>query len=248
MSNEDRLSFPIRLNRYLALCGIASRRKADDLIAAGKVSVGGDIVSSPGRVVNIGEKVFVDGREASCAQPVYIVMNKPRGVLSATIDERARTVIDLLPEHYRGIGLFTAGRLDMNSEGLLILTNDGKFANSFVHPSSLVKKTYLVLLRDALEEKQVKEWAGGVIIDGRLAVPVELMPERIPSDGKRWKIALQEGFKREIRLMAEALGNKVIRLERIGIGRMFLKKLPTGAFCEYNYEELSNMISNGGEI
>ena len=136
----------------------------------------------------------------------------------------------------------------MNSEGLLILTNDGKFANSIVHPSSLVRKTYLALLRDVLEEKQMKEWARGVIIDGKRAVPIELSPACEPADGKSWKIVLGEGFKREIRLMAEALGNKVVRLKRIGIGRMFLKKLPVGAFCEYNYEELWNMISNGGEI
>ena len=136
----------------------------------------------------------------------------------------------------------------MDSEGLIILTNDGKFANGIVHPSSLVKKTYLVLLRDILDKKQVKEWATGVIIDGKLAVPLELSPMKDRTDGRRWKIVLGEGIRREIRLMAESLGNKVIRLKRIGIGRLFLKKLPVGTFCEYNYEELRNMIANGGEV
>jgi 23S rRNA pseudouridine2605 synthase len=245
--NETRIEFPIRLNRYLALCGIASRRKADALIASGRVSVDGNAAISPGKVVNAGEKVLVDGREVTHARPVYLVMNKPRGVLSATSDERHRTVMDLLPEHYRGLGLFTAGRLDLDSEGLLILTNDGKFSNGVVHPSSLVKKTYIVLLRDIMDEKQMKEWGKGVIIEGKLAIYAELSPVRGP-EGRAWKIVLGEGLKREIRLMAESVGNKVIRLKRVGIGRMFLKKLPTGAFCEYNYEELSNMISNGGEV
>ena len=246
--NEARESLPIRLNRYLAMCGVASRRKADELIVTGRVRIEGDPVVTPGRSVNAGERIFVDGREVVYARPVYIAMNKPRGVLSAVSDERGRTVIDLLPENYRGMGIYPAGRLDMDSEGLIILTNDGKFANGIVHPSSLVKKTYLVLLRDVLDEKKVKEWATGVIIENKLAVPLELSPARGIADGRRWRIVLGEGMRREIRFMAESLGNKVIRLKRIGIGSMFLKKLPTGAFCEYNYEELLNMISNGGEV
>jgi 23S rRNA pseudouridine2605 synthase len=246
--NDARDKFPIRLNRYLSLCGVASRRKADLLIAAGAVTIDGEPAASPGALVNAGELVRVGGRETALARPVYAVMNKPRGVVSAVSDSRERTVIDLLPAHYRGMGIFPAGRLDMDSEGLLLLTNDGKFANSIIHPSSLVKKTYLVLLRDVMDEKRMKEWARGVIIGGKLTAPLELAPGRRPSDGRSWRVVLGEGVKREIRLMAEALGNRVVRLRRIGIGRMFLKKLPTGAFCEYNYEELSDMISNGGEV
>ena len=246
--NDARDEFPIRLNRYLAMCGVTSRRKADALIESGQVRINGEDVLSPGRTVNAGERVSVGGREVTYTRPVYIVMNKPRGVVSAVSDARERTVIDLLPAHCRGMGIFPAGRLDMNSDGLLILTNDGKFANSIVHPSSLVRKTYLVLLRDILEEKQMKEWARGVIIEGKMTIPIELSPGREPAGGKSWKIVLGEGFKREIRLMAEALGNKVVRLKRIGIGRLVLEKLPVGAFYEYNYEELWNMISNGGEV
>jgi 23S rRNA pseudouridine2605 synthase len=246
--NESRDKFPIRLNRYLALCGVASRRKADELIASGRVTVDDDTAPSPGRAVSAGERVFVDGREALYKRPIYIAMNKPRGVVSAVSDPRERTVLDLLPEGYRGLGIFPAGRLDMDSEGLIILTNDGKFANGITHPSSLVKKTYLALLADALSEKQVKDWARGVIIEGKFIAPLDLSPGREPPDGKSWRVVLGEGVKREIRLMAEAIGSRVIRLKRIGIGRMFLKKLPSGAFCEYNYDEIVSMISNGGEV
>jgi 23S rRNA pseudouridine2605 synthase len=214
---------------------------------SGRVAVNGETVLFPGRTVTEGDDVRVDGRRAEIAGPVYIVMNKPRGVLSAARDAREKTVLDLLPERYGALGLFPAGRLDLDSEGLIILTNDGQFAHSVVHPSSGVKKTYLVLLRDILEEKKVKEWRKGVIIDGRLAVPSELSRDT-PGDGRRWRIVLGEGFKREIRLMAEALGNRVVRLKRVGIGGMFLKKLRSGMFCEYNYGDLSDMISNGGEI
>jgi 23S rRNA pseudouridine2605 synthase len=247
MNNPGRAAFPIRLNRYLALCAAASRRSADELIISGRVTVNGKVETSPGKTVSEGDDVRANGKPLEITPPVYIVMNKPRGVLSAARDAREKTVLDLLPEHYRALGLFPAGRLDLDSEGLIILTNDGQFAQSIVHPSSRVKKTYLVLLRDILEEKKMNEWTKGVIIDGRLAVPSELSRET-PSDGRRWRIVLGEGFKREIRLMAEVLGNKVIRLKRIGIGGMFLKKLPSGMFYEYNYGNLSDMISNGGEI
>jgi 23S rRNA pseudouridine2605 synthase len=247
MSNEARISYPIRLNRYLALCGAASRRDADSLIESGRVTVGNDSKISPGRLVAEGEEVFLDGRAVNPAPPLYIAMNKPRGVLSAVSDARRRAVMDLLPDHYRNMGLFPAGRLDLDSEGLLILTNDGKFSQSIIHPSSGVRKTYIAVLARSLEEKHVKEWARGVIIEGRLLTPLELSPGH-PDDGKNWRIALAEGFKREIRLMAEALGNKVIRLKRIGIGNLFLEKMPLGSWREFSYEDLRKMISNGGKI
>ncbi|MDR1578947.1 MAG: rRNA pseudouridine synthase [Synergistaceae bacterium] len=247
MSNAERISYPIRLNRYLALCGTASRRDADLLIASGRVRVGDDSEISPGRMVADGEEVAVDGVAVSPAPAIYIVMNKPRGVLSAVSDERRRTVIDLLPETRRDVGLFPAGRLDLDSEGLLILTNDGQFSQSIVHPSSGVRKTYDVILERALEEKHVKEWARGVIIDKKLLVPAELSPGR-PDDGRHWRVVLAEGFKREIRLMAKALGNRVVRLKRTGVGNLFLDKMRVGSWREFNYENLCNMISNGGKI
>jgi 23S rRNA pseudouridine2605 synthase len=247
MSNAARISYPIRLNRYLALCGAASRRDADLLISSGRVKVGNDPEPSPGRKVAEGEEVSIDGAAVKPAPPLYIVLNKPRGVLSAVSDARRRTVMDLLPEPLRNMGLFPAGRLDFDSEGLLILTNDGQFSQSIVHPSSGVRKTYDVILERALEEKRVKEWARGVIIDKKLLVPAELSPGR-PDDGRHWRVVLTEGFKREIRLMAEALGGRVIRLRRTGVGNLFLRKMPAGSWREFDYENLRDMISNGGKI
>ncbi|MDR1915815.1 MAG: rRNA pseudouridine synthase [Synergistaceae bacterium] len=246
MSDEARIEFPMRLNRYIALCGIAARRKAERLIISGRVTVGNVVELSPGRVLSGPEEVRVDGIVIGCARGAYIVMNKPRGVLSAVSDAREQTVLDLLPDFYRSLGVFPVGRLDSDSEGLMILTNDGKFAHKLMHPSSGVKKTYIVFLRHVLERKQMMEWTRGVIIEGRVAKPLEISPA---GDGQRCvRIVLEEGFKREIRLMAKALGNRVVRLQRIGIGALFLKKLPLGAFCEYNYEDLQNMLIKGGEV
>jgi 23S rRNA pseudouridine2605 synthase len=215
------------------------------MILEGRVSVGGEKVASPGATVLEGEEVAVDGKPVTAARACYIAMNKPRGVISAARDARERTVIDLLPERYRGLGLFPAGRLDMDSEGLIILTNDGMFSNAIAHPSNGVRKTYVALLRDVLTERARAMWEGGVVIAGRSARPLELSPGG--GGGRIWRVVLGEGFKREIRLMAEAVGNKVLRLKRVGIGKLFLKNLPSGAFCEYNCDDLYDMIANGGD-
>lgn len=239
-------AFPMRLNRYIALCGIAARRKAESLIASGRVSVDGEIETSLGRVLTGAEDVRVDGAVIGFTRRAYMALNKPRGVLSAVSDARGETVLDLLPDFYRDLGVFPVGRLDRDSEGLLLLTNDGKFAHTIMHPSSGVKKTYIVFLRHVLDRKVMKEWARGVIIDGRVAKPLEI--SMVGDGGRCARIVLDEGFKREIRLMAGALGNEVTRLQRIGIGRFFMKKLPLGMFCEYDYEELRDMITDGGEV
>jgi 23S rRNA pseudouridine2605 synthase len=245
--SEGGISFPARLNKYIASCGVSSRRKADDLISAGCVTVDGLPERSLGRVLAGGERVCVNGLDIAPARHVYIVMNKPRGVISAASDLRCETVIDLLPEHYRTLRVFPAGRLDKESEGLIILTNDGQFAQEVIHPSSGIKRSYSVTLRRDLDENGVDEWRGGVVIDGRRACPLEVSPiDGVP--GTRFLVVLGEGFKREIRLMALALGNRVFRLQRIGIGNLFLDKLPVGAHNEYNYAAIKKMIYEGGKI
>jgi 23S rRNA pseudouridine2605 synthase len=119
-------------------------------------------------------------------------------------DSREYTVIDLLPARFRGIGIFPAGRLDKDSDGLLILTNDGMFAQRIVHPSAGIVKTYVATLAEPLGEEGATEWARGVNIEGRRAVPLELAP--LDGERRRWRVVLGEGFKREIRRMAEAVG------------------------------------------
>jgi 23S rRNA pseudouridine2605 synthase len=175
-------------------------------------------------------------------------MNKPAGVLSAARDARGRTVLDLLPGAYGSLGLYPVGRLDRESEGLIILTNDGAFAQELIHPSRGVPRTYSVTLSSVLVKNKLDEWRSGVIIDGRLFKPIEVADLEDGPPGRGFKVVLGEGFKREIRLMAASLGNRVVRLRRVGIGGLFLNKLHDGAFCEYNYDELCDMISRGGEV
>ena len=198
MSEQSPISFPIRLNRYIASCGISSRRKAEALILAGRVSVEGKIETSVGKVLDKAMEVCVDGTPALPAKSVYIVMNKPGGVLSAVSDKRCKTVMDLLPGFYRRLGIFPVGRLDKESEGLIILTNDGKFAQNLIHPSSCVERTYFVLLQRALDGKKIKEWKDGVIIEGHVAKPLkfsESISDWNNHEGRSFEIVLCEGFK-----------------------------------------------------
>ncbi|MDR1471660.1 MAG: rRNA pseudouridine synthase [Synergistaceae bacterium] len=246
MSDGGAAEFPMRLNRYMALCGVAARRKAEALILSGRVAVDGAAETSVGRVLTGAEEVRVDGAVIGLARGVYIALNKPRGVLSAVSDARGETVLDLLPDFYRRLGIFPVGRLDRDSEGLILLTNDGKFAQRIAHPSWGVKKTYIVFLRHVMGRKVMKEWASGVIIGGRIAKPVEI--SMVGKGGLCVRVVLEEGFKREIRLMARALGNEVVRLQRIGIGGMFMKRLPMGMFREYGCEEMRKMLAEGGEV
>lgn len=231
------IAWPVRLNRYISMCGEASRRGADELIASGRVTVDG-APASLGSLVHDGAVVAVDGREISLARRVYIAMNKPRGVLSAVTDERERTVLDLLPKFYAELGVFPVGRLDKDSEGLLILTNDGDFAQSVLHPSNEVPRTYDVLLQRPISEASEARLREGVVVDGRTARPLELA--RMGS--RRYRIVLGEGFKREIRMMVREVGGHVERLRRVGVGKFFLEKLPEGSFCEYNHHEMLDLI------
>lgn len=248
MTENNSVAYPVRLNRYIAACGIAARRKADKMISAGRVTVDGVPETSLGRVLESPACVCVDGVPVGLVRPVYMVMNKPRGVLSAVSDTREETVLDLLPDFYAPLHLFPVGRLDKESEGLIILTNDGKFAQNLIHPSSGIRRTYLVFLRYPLDKKRMMEWESGVMIGERLAKPLEVSPVLNYAEGGCFKVVLGEGFKREIRLMVQALENRVLRLQRIGIGALFLKKLPLGAFNEFSASDMQNMISYGGEV
>ncbi|MDR3354632.1 MAG: rRNA pseudouridine synthase [Synergistaceae bacterium] len=248
MNEERRIEFPMRLNRYLAICGVAARRKAEELITSGRVSVGGRVETSVGRVLDGPSEVLVDGRSVGPARRVYIVMNKPAGVLSAASDARERTVMDLLPGYYGHLGLYPVGRLDKWSEGLVILTNDGHFAHGLIHPSKSVERTYSVELKYPLGVGKLEEWRNGVVVDGRVLKPIRVSALDESGPCRRFSVVLGEGVKREIRLMALSLGNRVVHLRRVAIGRLFLNKLRNGAFCEYNYKELYDMITLGGEV
>lgn len=248
-SNSGDVSYPIRLNKYISLCGAASRRGADEMIAAGRVAIDGVTETSLGRVLDAPADVSVDGHPLSPARRTYLAMNKQRGVISAARDSRRRTVISVLPTRYQGLGLFPVGRLDLDSEGLILITNDGDFAQRILHPSNGVPRTYEVELARPLGASRLARWRGGVETEGGTCRPISV--EAIGDDevhAKHIRVVLGEGFKREIRLAVRELGGHVSRLKRTAIGKFSLEKLPSGAFCEYNHQEIMKMIFAGGRV
>lgn len=235
----------IRLNRYMAMCGKGARRKVEEYITSGRVTINGIVVTEPGRKVEPEDTVCFDGIQVAPVVLKYLVFNKPRGILSAVEDSRVQTVIDILPTEYDSFRLFPVGRLDRDSEGLMILTNDGMFAQELIHPSKGTTKTYEVELRNPLDEHNLIRWNKGVEAEGRLLKPLAVR-RLARSPLQCWfEVVLGEGIKREIRLMARALSNDVRRLMRRKIGKLELKDLPVGGFVSVTKEELWSYIKEG---
>lgn len=235
----------IRLNRYLALCGVGARRKVEGFIANGRVRINGEVVTEPARQVSALDCVEFDGRELSTVTPTYIILNKPAGILSAVEDSRERTVIDMLPPSMDPLRLFPVGRLDRDSEGLILLTNDGMFSQELIHPSAGISKTYEVELRAPLSEELLIKWREGLNVEDRFLKPLAVRRiERAPRD-RCFEVVLGEGIKREIRLMARELGNDVRRLMRRKIGELELRNLKIGEFLSVSKDELWHFIRKG---
>ena len=235
------ICYPIRLNRYLAACGLGARRKVEQLIVEGRVVIDDVVETTLGRVLTQPCRVTVDGRAIDFSPHLYLIMNKPVGFLSAVEDKRERTIMDLLPEKYRKLRPFPVGRLDKDSEGLLIITNDGDCAQRIIHPSAEISRTYEVLIYPSLDAEQVAEWQTGVNIMGRRFIPlaVEIL------DGDRrcfFRVVLREGIKREVRLMVKSFGSRVRSLRRVALGGLLLGNLPAGNFIELSRQQLWDEI------
>lgn len=237
----------MRLNRYLALCGVASRRASEAVIADGRVSLNGRPVLDPARDVQSGDDVRVDGRPLILEKSAYFVLNKPKGYVCASHDRFDPTVLELIPQS-KDMRLYPVGRLDKNSQGLLILTNDGDFCNQLIHPSSGYTKTYEVLLDVSPGEKVLSLWMEGVAISGKLVRPLSLEVMDKEPRGRWLSIELKEGLKREIRLMASSFSLSVRILFRRKIGRMELKELRSGQFRSMGLQEMWRAIRQGGIV
>jgi 23S rRNA pseudouridine2605 synthase len=215
----------MRLGKYLAHAGIASRRRAEDLVRAGRVSVGGITVRDPARDVDEHSGVAVDGRPVAGAEPHEIwALNKPAGVVSTAKDTHGRrTVLDLLPrsEHR----LYPVGRLDADTTGLILLTNDGELANRLMHPSFEVPKTYRVkVARPPVREGALHALRKGVELEDGMTAPA-LVRRLHPGE---LDITIHEGRKRQVRRMCDAVGHPVKEIERIAFGPLRLGALPRG--------------------
>lgn len=232
-----------RLNKILSHAGIASRRGADELIKAGHVKVGGKIELNPGRLVDPEkEHVLYRGKRIVCKEPkVYFALNKPPGYICSNrrLTPATKLAVDLLGKQpYR---LYTIGRLDKASSGLIIITNDGAFANQLGHPSSNIEKEYLVKVPALVTETHLRIIAEGMRIEGRFVKPVSVKKMRKGTI----KITVKEGKKHEVRLLCKKADLKVRELKRIRIGSLKLGELPQGAFKEIREKELSALLGKG---
>jgi 23S rRNA pseudouridine2605 synthase len=218
-----------RLQKYMASCGVASRRKCEEIIAEGRVKVNGVTVREAGLKIQPGkDRVTVDGREIIPAnKPVYIMLNKPVGYVSTVRDQFMRpTVLDLV----RGVKgrIYPVGRLDYDSEGLILLTNDGNFAYGLTHPRHKVDKTYMVVVQGRPDRIEIDRIRSGVEIDGRMTSPADIRVESIQGNKTTFRVVIHEGRNRQVRRMFEAIGYTVVSLKRTGIGKLQLGTLAPG--------------------
>jgi 23S rRNA pseudouridine2605 synthase len=215
----------MRLGKFLAHAGIASRRRAEDLVRAGRVSVGGITVRDPARDVDESSSVAVDGKPVAGAEPHEIwALNKPAGVVSTAKDTHGRrTVLDLLPASPSR--LYPVGRLDADTTGLIVLTNDGELANRLMHPSFEVPKTYRVkVARPPVREPALHALRSGVELEDGVTAPA--LVRRLHGD--ELDITIHEGRKRQVRRMCDAVGHPVKEIERIAFGPLRLGALQRG--------------------
>jgi pseudouridine synthase len=219
----------IRLNRFLAQAGVASRRKADELIADGRVAVNGDVVEDLGtKIDESSDRVTVDGRPVRVrGRAVYWMLHKPAGYL-VTLDDpfERRTIRDLIPDLPSGV--FPVGRLDRDSEGLLILTSDGELAYRLTHPRFEVAKRYVVHVRGEMDETAAGRLRTGVFVEGRKTAPAKVEVFERSGRGSVLQIEIHEGRKHEVRNMCEAVGHPVVSLKRVMFAGLSLSHLPAG--------------------
>lgn len=230
-----------RLQKIISKYGIASRRHAEQLIREGRVTVNGQIAVIGQKADPEKDHIKVDGKLLIKPEPkVYYAFYKPRKVITSLLDPQGRpTVKDFI----KGIKfrVYPVGRLDFDSEGLLILTNDGDFAYKVMHPSSKIEKTYMVKVDGIVEKETIEKLRKGVKIDGKLAVPVSVHLVKTLKANSWIKITLHEGRKRQIRKMLERVGHPVIKLKRIAIDGIKLGDLKPGQFRPLTKEELEQL-------
>jgi 23S rRNA pseudouridine2605 synthase len=224
----------VRLAKYLASAGIASRRAAEGIVRTGRVTVGGESVLDPARDVDSGDRVAVDGEPVQvAAERVVYAVNKPPGVVSTASDPQRRpTVVSLVPVPQR---LYPVGRLDIDSTGLILLTNDGELAYRLTHPKFEVEKAYrAVLARPPVRDKALRSLRAGVELEDGLTAPARvrrLAPDTI-------EITIHEGRNRQVKRMCEHVGHRVRRLQRVSFGPLVLGDLKPGAYRRLNEAEL----------
>lgn len=234
----------MRINKYLSLCQQGSRRKVEEYITQGKVSINGKkVVSLSTQVDEENDIVMING---NVVQPekekVYVILNKPRGFITSLKDEKKRPVVtDLLPNY--GVQVYPVGRLDYNSEGLLLLTNDGTFTNSVIHPKNKIEKEYEVTFSGDLTQEKLTKLKKPFYLDGYRTTPAKITRVRkINNKKSSISIVIYEGRNRQIRKMFASLDLKVITLKRIRIGNLHLSGLKTGRYKLLSKNDINKVL------
>lgn len=229
----------IRLQKALAAAGVAARRKCEELIAAGRVSVNGQIVTALGAKVLPQDRLAVDGKPVLPEPLVYYLLNKPKGYITTASDTHGRkTVVELVPDLPR---VFPIGRLDMDTEGLLLLTNDGQLAHSLLHPSRRVPKTYRAVVAGCVTRAGADRLASGIRLEEGVTAPAKV--ELLRHDPGQTVVALtiHQGWKRQVKRMFQAIGFSVLALQRIGFAFLTLADVKAGEYRLLTAEEINKL-------
>ena len=231
----------MRLQKYLAECGVASRRHAEEMIRDGRVTVNGTTVTEMGTQVEEGDRVTVDGRAVRPEKTKrYIMYHKPAGEVTTASDPEGRKTVLSHFEHMRE-RLYPVGRLDYDSEGLLLLTNDGDLTNRLLHPRNEVDKTYVARVGGELTLEQVKTLRGGVVLDERRTSPAKVQVTKREEDYTYVTVTIHEGRNRQVRRMFEAVGLEVLALKRVGFGPLTLGDLKRGQWRDLTAGEIAKL-------
>ena len=230
------------LLKALTQAGVGSRRKVAAAIKEGRVSVNGQVVTGFNHPVDPEiDHILLDGKSVDIKpqQFVYLMLNKPKGVLSTVRDERGRrTVIDLLPQKYRHLRLYPVGRLDKDSSGLILLTNDGDLTQRLTHPRFEHEKEYEVLIKGALKAGEIHRLEAGIKLEDGKTSPAVV--KKLKSSDYNYSITIHEGKKRQLRRMFEALGHPVLELKRVRMGCIKLGDLKEGGVREFNLDQVAS--------
>lgn len=237
----------MRLNKFLSNSGVASRRKCDEIIKQGLVYVNGKQVSELGMQINEKkDKVTIEGKKITLPSSfVYIKLNKPKGYACTASDEKGRkTIYELINCEER---LFSIGRLDYDTEGLLLLTNDGEFANSVAHPKFSIEKEYRVTAEGEIKESELAVMRKGVVVDGERMPSARVEKLSFENGFTKLSVVIDEGQNRQIRRMFEAIGHAIKLLKRVRIGNIKLGGLSRGEYKDLTTEELNGLVNKNGK-
>jgi 16S rRNA pseudouridine516 synthase len=240
----------MRIDKWLSNTGFGSRKEVKQLLKSGAVTLNGNVIKDPKTQANPDkDHVVVHGEEVIYKEFIYLMMNKPQGVISATEDSRHETVIDLLELEDQGFEPFPVGRLDKDTEGLLILTNDGQLAHSLLSPKKHVPKTYFAKINGSIPENTYEKFKEGIVLeDGYQTQPAKLKIVQDSMDESEIYLTITEGKFHQVKRMFEAVDRKVTFLQRVQMGNLKLDEtLPLGTYRELTEEELS-LLSERGNV